>query len=269
MSSRVSIDELLAQARRLGVERQDALAWLAHASGRDRAWLFAHGDEPAPPHAHAGMERLAAGEPLAHLTGWQPFHGLLLAVTPDVLIPRPDTEALVEWALELAPAGGRVADLGTGSGAIALALKAARPDLAVTATDLSSAALSVARANGERLGLTVDWRLGSWLAPLGGERFDLIVSNPPYIAGNDPHLAALTHEPLGALTPGGDGLDDLAHLAATSPTHQHPGGWLLLEHGWDQADAVQGLLTQAGFADVSSKADRAGRPRCTGGRWQR
>ena len=263
----MSFDELLVEARRLGLERQDALAWLAHVSGHDRTWLFAHGDEAAPANAAAGLQRLAAGEPLAHLTGWQPFHDLVLAVTPDVLIPRPDTEALVDWALELAPRGARVADLGTGSGAIALALKTARPDLSVTATDLSPTALAVARSNGERLALDVDWRLGSWLAPLAGDAFDLIVSNPPYIAADDPHLAALTHEPLGALTPGGDGLADLTQLAATSPTHLHPGGWLLLEHGWDQAEAVQRLLAQAGFANVRSQTDRAGRPRCTGGRW--
>jgi release factor glutamine methyltransferase len=267
-SPAASIDTLLAEAQRMGVERQDALAWLAHATGRDRAWLFAHGDEPAPPEAQAGLARLAAGEHLAHLTGWQPFRGLMLAVTPDVLVPRPDTETLVEWALELAPPGASVADLGTGSGAIALTLKAARPDLAVTATDLSPAALAVARANGERLGLAVNWRQGSWLTPLAGDAFDLIVSNPPYIAGDDPHLASLTHEPLGALTPGGDGLADLAHLSTAAPAHLRPGGWLLMEHGWDQADAVQRQLAQTRFTQVTSRQDLGGRPRCTGGRWR-
>jgi release factor glutamine methyltransferase len=265
----VTIDELLALARRLGVERSDAQAWLAHHSGHDRAWLITHGEQELPG-AQAGLQQLAAGTPLAHLTGWQDFHGLQLQVTAATLIPRPDTETLVDWALErlaALPGAPAVVDLGTGSGAIALAIKAACPRARVTAVDLSAEALAVARGNGERLGLAVDWRAGSWFTPLAGRRFDLVVSNPPYIAGDDPHLPALRHEPLGALTPGGDGLADLQHLIATAPRHLQPCGWLLMEHGWDQAEAVAALLRDSGFTETSLRRDLAGRARASGGRW--
>lgn len=265
----MTVDEALALARQLGVERGDAQSWLGHLLGQTRAWLVTHGDTPAPG-AEAGLRQLATGTPLAHLTGWQPFHGLMLQVSPATLIPRPDTELLVDWALErLADLPGEptVADLGTGSGAIALAMKAACPRARVTAVDLSGDALAVARGNGERLGLAVEWLTGSWLDPLAGRRFDLIVSNPPYIAGDDPHLPDLRHEPLGALTPGGDGLTDLIHLCAQAPTHLAPGGWLLLEHGWDQAEAVARLLAARGFAEPTLRRDLAGRPRASGGRW--
>jgi release factor glutamine methyltransferase len=160
-----------------------------------------------------------------------------------------------------------VADLGTGSGAIALAVKAACPRARVTAVDVSADALAVARANGERLALDIDWRQGSWFAPLAGERFDLIASNPPYIAGDDPHLPALRHEPTTALTPGGDGLADLRHLATGAPAHLQPGGWLLMEHGWDQADAVAQQLVTGGFGDIALRRDLGGRARASGGRW--
>ncbi|MFT7723169.1 MAG: peptide chain release factor N(5)-glutamine methyltransferase [Roseateles sp.] len=265
----MTVDDALALARHLGVERGDAQALLAHRLGRDRAWLVTHGDAPAPG-AEALLRRLADGEPLAHLTGWQPFHGLRLAVTPATLIPRPDTETLVDWALELLaalPGQPRVADLGTGSGAIALAVKAGCPRARVTAVDVSADALEVARGNGERLGLAAEWRLGSWFEPLAGQRFDLVVSNPPYIAGDDPHLPALRHEPRTALTPGGDGLADLEALIDAAPRHLAPGGWLLLEHGWDQADAVARHLAARGFADLALRRDLAGRARASGGRW--
>lgn len=265
----MTVDEALALARQLGVERGDAQALIGHLTGRDRAWLITHGDTPAPG-AEAALRRLADGEPLAHLTGWQPFHGLMLQVTPATLIPRPDTETLVDWALELLeklPGQPRVVDLGTGSGAIALAIKAACPRALVTAVDFSADALAVARANGERLGLPVAWRPGSWFEPLAGQRFDLVVSNPPYIAGDDPHLPALRHEPITALTPGGDGLADLRALIDAAPQHLAPGGWLLLEHGWDQADAVAQHLTARGFGGASLRRDLAGRPRASGGRW--
>ncbi|MBV8034579.1 peptide chain release factor N(5)-glutamine methyltransferase [Roseateles sp.] len=264
----MTVDEALALARQLGVERGDAQALISHLTGRDRAWLITHGDTPVPA-VEAALRRLADGEPLAHLTGWQPFHGLMLSVTPATLIPRPDTETLVEWALELLagmPGEPAVVDLGTGSGAIALALKAACPRARVTAVDLSADALAVARGNGERLGLPVDWRHGSWFEPLAGRRFDLIVSNPPYIAGNDPHLPPLRHEPLAALTPGGDGLADLWTLIDAAPQHLAPGGWLLLEHGWDQADAVAQQLAGRGFAEASLRHDLGGRARASGGR---
>jgi release factor glutamine methyltransferase len=265
----VTVDEALALARRLGVERGDAQALLGHLTGQDRAWLIMHGNAPAPG-AEAALQRLADGEPLAHLTGWQPFHGLTLQVTPATLIPRPDTETLVDWALALLadmPGQPGVADLGTGSGAIALAIKAACPRAVLSAIDASADALTVARGNGERLGLAVDWRHGSWFEPLAGRRFDLVVSNPPYIAGDDPHLPALRHEPITALTPGGDGLADLRAIIDAAPQHLTPGGWLLLEHGWDQADAVAQHLAARGFSDVTLQRDLAGRARASGGRW--
>ena len=265
----MTVDEALALARAQGVERGDAQTLLAHLTGQGRAWLVTHGDADVPG-AEAALRRLAAGEPLAHLTGWQPFHGLQLQVTPATLIPRPDTETLVDWALSLLdalPGTPRVVDLGTGSGAIALAIKAACPRAVMTAVDLSAEALAVARANGERLGLAVDWRHGSWFEPLAGERFDLVVSNPPYIAGNDPHLPDLRHEPITALTPGGDGLADLRALIDAAPQHLLPGGWLLMEHGWDQADAVAQHLGTRGLGDVTLRRDLAGRPRASGACW--
>jgi release factor glutamine methyltransferase len=214
------------------------------------------------------VSRRAAGEPVAYLLGHKEFHGLNLAVNPATLVPRPDTETLVEWALDCLKGhrNARVLDLGTGSGCIALALKAARPDCELTAVDRSLEALAVARANGERLGLAVEWLQGSWLAPLVGRQFDLIVSNPPYIASADPHLDALRHEPLSALASGADGLDDLRALCAAAPQHLSPGAWLLFEHGFDQADAVAGLLRQAGLEAVDHRLDLAGHRRCSGGR---
>ena len=265
----MTIDEALALARQLGAERGDALALISHLTGQDRAWLITHGDAPAPG-AEVALRRLAAGEPLGHLTGWQPFHGLMLQVTPATLIPRPDTETLVDWALNLLerlPGQPGIVDLGTGSGAIALAIKAACPRAEVTAVDFSADALAVARRNGQRLALEVDWLHGSWFGPLSGRRFDLVVSNPPYIPGDDPHLPALRHEPLTALTPGGDGLADLRALIDGAPRHLAPGGWLLLEHGWDQADAVAQQLAARGFAEVRLRRDLADRPRASGGRW--
>ncbi|MCE4537660.1 peptide chain release factor N(5)-glutamine methyltransferase [Pelomonas sp. P7] len=265
----MTVDEALALARRLGVERGDAQALIAHLAGRDRTWLITHGDAPVPG-AEAALQRLADGEPLAHLTGCQPFHGLNLRVTPATLIPRPDTEVVVDWALELLaglPGRPAVADLGTGSGAIALAIKAACGRATVCAVDLSAPALEVAHANGEALGLEVDWRQGNWFEPLAGRHFDLIVSNPPYIAGDDPHLPALRHEPLTALTPGGDGLADLRTLIDAAPQHLPPGGWLLLEHGWDQAEAVARQLSGRGFGEVALRRDLGGRARASGGRW--
>ena len=217
--------------------------------------------------------RRATGEPFAYLVGEQEFHGLRLAVSPAVLVPRPDTETLVDWALALlaeelahlpAPA---VIDLGTGSGAIALAVRHRWPAAQMTALDASSAALAQAQDNADRLGLPVHFHLSDWWQAVAGRHFDLVLSNPPYIAGQDPHLAALTHEPLQALTPGGDGLDALRQIVAGAPTHLQPGGWLLLEHGWDQAAAVRQFLTDAGFEAVKSQRDLGGHERCSGGRW--
>lgn len=264
------VREALQAARAAGVDRLDAQLLLSRHLQRPRAWLIAHEDaELSPSDAtafEAAVARRAAGEPLAYLLGEREFHGLVLHVNPAVLVPRPETEHLVDWALELAPPGRRVADLGTGSGAIALALKHARPELELTATDASEDALAVARANAERLRLPVRFLAGTWWTPLAGERFDLVVSNPPYIAGDDPHLPALTHEPRGALTPGGDGLADLRTLVAGAAAHLVPGGWLLLEHGFDQAAAVRALFEASGWQQVVTRHDLSGHERCTGGR---
>ncbi len=265
-----SVNALLAAARDAGVERLDAQLLVGAMVDRPRAWLLAHGDAPVADAARcrALIARRAAGEPLAYLLGEKEFHGLALQVTPDVLVPRPDTETLVDWALDLLPADSTAAvlDLGTGSGAVALALARRRPGLRITAVDASEAALAVARRNGERLGLPVRWLASDWFGALAGERYGLIVGNPPYIADGDPHLAALSHEPLRALTSGADGLSDIRRIAAGAQAHLDPGGWLLLEHGHEQAEAVRGLLGAAGLADACTRADLAGRPRCSGAR---
>ena len=258
-----------------GVDRLDAQLLLLHALGRDamdRAWLTAHDTDVVSPAARAlfeaGVARRAAGEPLAYITGHKEFYGLNLAVDARVLVPRPDTETLVDWALEvLSPTpAARVIDLGTGSGAIALALKHTRADLRVSAVDASADALAVARANAQRLQLDVKWAQDNWLEGVSGQ-FDAIVSNPPYIAAADHHLDALIHEPLSALTSGADGLDDIRTIISQASAHLHKGGWLLLEHGYDQAEAVRDLLTEAGFSHVQSRHDLAGIERCSGARW--
>ena len=205
----MTVAEALALARTHGLPRSDANVLLGALLGRSRTWLLTHDDAPLDAAQQARWQdwlaRRADGVPVAYLTGQHEFHGLLLHVTPDVLDPRPDTETLVDWALALLatrPPGAAVVDLGTGSGAIALAIRHRQPDAVVSAVDLSPAALAVAQANGERLGLPVRWRLGAWFAPVASERFDLVVSNPPYIAEGDTHLPALRHEPTLALTSG-------------------------------------------------------------------
>jgi release factor glutamine methyltransferase len=266
----VKIADALRRARAAGVARLDAQRLLEHHAGRPREWLIAHDDEDLDAamaaRYTADLERRAGGMPLAYLVSEREFHGLVLKVSPAVLVPRPETELLVDWALALLPPGAAVVDLGTGSGAIALALAHARPDARLTATDASAAALAVAQANAERLALALDCVAGSWWQPLAGRRFDVALSNPPYIAGDDPHLAALQHEPRGALTPGGDGLAALREIVAGAPAHLVDGGWLLLEHGFDQAPAVQRLLAAAGFDAIETRADLAGLPRASGGR---
>ena len=296
-----TVDAALAAAAALGLPRLDAQWLLAHHLQRPRAWLLAHGDAPLPPGARAAFAadcaRRADGVPLAYLTGWRGFHGLELAVNPAVLDPRADTETLVDWALELlagplaagaagaagpaGPAGAtgaadaagaappRVLDLGTGSGAIALAVKAGCPRAAVTATDASAAALAVARANAARLGLALELAEGSWWQAVAGQPpWDLALSNPPYLGADDPHLQALRHEPRQALVPaGGRALADLAALVEAAPVHLRPGGWLLLEHGHDQGPAVAALLRARGFDAVELRRDLAGHGRCTGARW--
>jgi len=271
-----TLAQALHQARTLGLERIDAQLLLLHALSRPdagRAWLLAHDTDALEPAVHAQFialcQRRAAGEPVAYLTGRKEFYGLPLHIDARVLDPRPDTETLVDWALEvLAPLPApRVVDLGTGSGAIALALQHQRPDAQVLAVDASADALAVAQANALRLGLAVQFQHTSWLMGVDG-LFDAIVSNPPYIASADPHLAALTHEPLQALASGTDGLEDIRTIVAQAPAHLKPGGWLLLEHGYNQAEAVQALLLAQGFAALKSRNDLAGIARCTGGQWQ-
>jgi release factor glutamine methyltransferase len=271
----MKLKEALAAAAGLGIARLDAQLLLLHALGRapsERGWLIAHDDDALPPELQerffALCGRRARGEPIAYLTGEKEFFGLALQVDARVLVPRPDTETAVEWALEVlrGSTAPRVIDLGTGSGAIALAIQSARPDAQVEAVDRSSAALEVASANAQRLGLPVRFRQADWLAGASGP-YDLVVSNPPYVAEGDTHLAALEHEPRAALVAGADGQEDLRAIIAAAPAHLAPGGWLLLEHGWDQAAAVRGLLQAGGFAEVASRRDLGGVERCSGGRW--
>lgn len=273
-----TIARALQEAASLGVDRLDAQLLLAEVLGlgerEARAWLRAHDtdriDETQHQRYQALLQRRRTGEPVAYLLGRKEFHGLMLQVGPEVLVPRPDTELLVDWALEILQgrAAPRVLDLGTGSGAIAVALAHARPDALVSAVDVSAQALHVALSNAARLGVHLRGLQGSWwqALPEGEAPFDLVVSNPPYIAEGDPHLADLSHEPLLALTSGPDGLDALRTIIAGAAGHLRAGAWLLLEHGHDQAEAVQALLTQAGFEAVSSRCDLAGHRRCTGGR---
>ncbi len=255
-----------------------------------RAWLRANSEvilEPSVEDAFLrACQRRLNGEPIAYITGQRGFYGLDLQIDSRVLDPRPDTETLVDWALEVLNTTERphVIDLGTGSGAIALAIKHERRDAHVTAVDASADALTVARANAERLQLAVQFVQGSWLTPIQitldsvpssaetnlrpeaqTSGYDLIASNPPYVAENDPHLPALVHEPIGALTSGPDGLNDIRLIISQSPAHLKPGGWLLLEHGYDQAEAVTDLLLAQGFVNVQSRNDLAGIARCTGG----
>jgi release factor glutamine methyltransferase len=275
-TSELTIGQALAQARDAGLARLDAQLLLAHVCAQTRTSLIANDDQMLSAAMQARWRQLLArrlaDEPLAYLTGQHEFHGLNLRVTADVLDPRPDTETLVDWGLELLarldrPA--RVLDLGTGSGAIALAIKYHCPSAQVSAVDLSPAALAVARSNGALLHLDVDWQAGSWFENLAGQRFDLILSNPPYIAEGDPHLPALRHEPRQALVSGVDGLRDIRTLVKQAPRHLAAGAWLLLEHGHDQAMAVQNLLQGAGYGPVDQRLDLAGHARCSGGQWPR
>ncbi len=275
-----TLTQCLSEAQAQGLARVDAQMLLLHSLGRplhDRAWLLTHDSDSLTPAQQttwqAALQRRLSGEPVAYITGRKDFFGLTLSVDARVLDPRPDTETLVEWALECLPecppktSAQRILDLGTGSGAVALALQHARPDATVWAVDASEEALAVARANAARLQLGVHFIASDWLNALDVQhtgRFNLIVSNPPYVAEGDPHLAKLTHEPLEALTSGADGLDDIRQIIAQAPAHLAPGGWLLLEHGWDQAAAVQALLLQAGFVQVQSRRDLGGIERCTG-----
>ena len=253
-----------------GLEAQTLLLHVLKRPRHERAWLLLNDRLALSAQEQAqfqnGLERLHKGEPLAYLTGMQAFHGLDLLVTPDVLVPRADTETLVDWALSLPLPHAPIAvlDLGTGSGAVALALKHQRPAWAVHAVDQSLGALRVAQANAEQLQLDVHFRQSDWLQSVTGT-FDLIVANPPYIARGDPHLPALAHEPSTALVSGPKGLDDLQTIATQAMAHLKPGAWLLLEHGYDQAQAVCALLRGQGYGQVQSRNDLAGIARCSGG----
>jgi release factor glutamine methyltransferase len=269
------------------IGRVDAHAIITHSLGVDRAYLAANPMRMLTETEDARVDMLVAqrslGHPVAYLLGRREFYSRDFAVDPEVLIPRPETETLVEAALQRVPArnGGQgprdeshgicppsLLDLGTGSGAIAVTVACERPDLAVTATDRSAAALTVARANARAHGRDIEFLLGEWYAPLAGRRFDLIVANPPYVAAGDPHLGRgdLRFEPAQALTDGSaDGLASIRAIVAGAPGHLNPGGWLLLEHGYDQAHAVRALLRAAGFLSPDSIQDLAGIPRVTGG----
>lgn len=278
------LDHLLARAAaRLAAAdspspRLDAEVLLCHALEVDRTWLYTWGDREAPRFARARFEALVAaraqGQPIAYLTGEREFWGLALATSPHTLIPRPDTECLVEAALaRAARPAGRLLDLGTGTGAIALAFASERPGWSALGVDIRPEAVALARHNAERLGIAnAAFEESDWFAALEGntasERFDLIVSNPPYIAANDPHLARgdVRFEPRSALVAADDGLADLYHLVREAGRHLRPGGWLMLEHGFAQAEAVRGVLEAAGYVEVASRLDLGGHPRVSLGR---
>jgi release factor glutamine methyltransferase len=280
MAGNLTVEALLAQGiRRLQAAAAspnlDAELLLAHALAMTRTQIKTH-PETAPSAERARryielIERRAAGEPVAYILGYRDFWTLRLAVSPAVLVPRPETELMVERALALGPEkGGRIVDLGTGSGAIALAVASERPEWMVTATDLSEEALATARANAAALGLArVEFVAGKWFEPLGGRRFDLVLSNPPYIADADPVLlgAALEHEPRIALTPGPDAMACLRTIVHSAPQYLERRGWLLLEHGSDQAAAVARELVVRGFGHVRSHRDLAGHERMTEAQW--
>lgn len=275
-----TLDDLIQHSQ---LPRAEARRLLASLTGQPLTWFMAHGDDPADPDLAARFQALAerrrASEPLAYLLGQQEFYGRPFAVSPAVLIPRADTETLVETALEqlaLLRQQRRAVplsllELGTGSGIIAITLALEAPDTEVHAVERSPEALAVAQQNANTLGAhRIHWHAGSWWQALAcPRRFDLIVSNPPYIAAHDHHLQQgdLRFEPPQALAAGLDGLDDLRILIGGAPAHLTPGGWLLLEHGYDQEAPVQALLRDAGFADVFTRRDLAGQPRVSGGRW--
>lgn len=262
----MTVEELLRSAQ---IDPLEARILLAHALGCTRVQLVIRSKDaltsPQQAAANELFARRRSGEPIAYLTGEREFFGLSFAVTPDVLIPRHETELLVELAIAKLPRHGRALDLGTGSGAIAVSIAHARPDAGITASDASAAALAVAQQNASRNAVTIRFALSDWYQAIDGH-FDLIVSNPPYIAASDPHLSQgdLRFEPASALTDDADGLSDLTAIIAGAPTHLNPGGWLLMEHGYDQAATVRALLAAAGWQQVQSWTDLAGIERVTG-----
>lgn len=269
MSAAATVRQLLGEAR-TSIPLREARPLLCHVLGVTLAVLEAHPERKVSPGEAAAFEALvarrAAGEPVAYLTGRREFYGLEFHVTPDVLIPREETELLVDIALETK--ARQILDLGTGSGCLAIAVAKHLPQACVTAVDASAAALAVARENAVRHGVAVRFLGGDWFSPLSGEHFDLILANPPYVAKDDPHLARgdVRFEPRSALASGADGLDDIRRIVAAAPAHLVPGGQLWFEHGYDQAAAAAGLLAEAGFVDIAQRRDLAGILRVSGGR---
>lgn len=269
----VSVESLL---RGSGLPRTEGLLLLSRLLGVERSKLMAHPESEVPAeHCAAARElfdRRRAGEPIAYLLGEREFFGLRLRVTRDVLIPRPETERLVELALEAlaSDAGSRVLELGTGSGAVAIALASGRPGLEIVATDISDAALAVARDNARRHRAAIRFLQGDWFDAVGARQFDLIVSNPPYVPAGDPHLARgdVRFEPRLALVGGEDGMNCIAHIADRGRDHLLPGGRILLEHGYDQGDRCLELLRGLGYGEVADFADLAGLPRVCMARWR-
>ena len=270
----VTVSEALARAVQ-SIGRVDARALLAHALRRDATYLATHGDDALDAERHSAFDALvgrrASGEPVPYLTGRREFYGLDFRVTTAVLIPRPETELLVDLALERLPlgAGCSVLDLGTGSGCIAIAIARLRPRARVVAVDSSEAALALARNNAETHGVTnIEFRASNWFSSLERWRFDLIAANPPYVAVGDPHLVHgdLRFEPSEALVAEEGGLACLRAIAQAAPAHLASGGWLLFEHGHDQGASCQALLAHAGFAEVITRQDLAGLDRVAGGR---
>ena len=270
----LSARQQLAQMLPLDEARSEAQLLLMHVLNVNRAWLIAHASDAIPAAQAQAFEQLLQrrlqGEPVAYMLGYREFFGLTLKVTPDTLIPRPDTETLVEAALQKISGAMRVLDLGTGTGAIALAIAYNAPQTQVTAVDASVNALAVARENAQSLQLSnVQCVHSDWFAALAGQTFDLIVSNQPYIEDSDPHLAQgdLRFEPPSALASGADGLQDIDRIIAGAPSHLSANGWLMLEHGYNQADAVQQRLSAHGFQAVETRHDLGGNPRVTLGQW--
>lgn len=259
------VQEALASS---GLDPREARLLLADAAGFSEASVMAFPERELPLEVQRkfleSSERRKRGEPIAYVLGRKEFYGLELAVNPAVLIPRPETELLVELALERKPAS--VLELGTGSGAVALAIKKHLPKARVVAVESSAAALAVAQRNAVKHDLAVEYRHGRWFEPVAGERFDVIVANPPYVAAADPHLEALRFEPRAALVSGADGLDDIRDIAREAPAHLGPGGWIFVEHGMGQDAAVRALLGAAGLESVATWPDLSGIARVSGGK---
>ena len=252
------------------MDRVDAQVIMAEVLGVNRAWIAANPMRILTESEDAKIDMLATqralGQPIAYLLRRREFYGRDFTVNADVLIPRPETETLIEASLPRLGPRASCLDLGTGSGAIALAIKRLSPAARVTATDASAAALAVARRNAEHNGVAIEIVEGSWWAAVEARRFDIAVANPPYVAAGDPHLAELRHEPRAALTPGGDGLGALRTIAAGAPDHLFAGGWLIVEHGFDQGASVRDLLAEAGLVAIETRCDLAGLERATAGR---